>query len=57
MINQHDRGDAENILGMLIERDRVARTLKLTQTQYAKDVVEIFHMDKSTCKIKYCQDD
>jgi hypothetical protein len=47
-----DRGDAEYILGMLIERDRVARTLKLTQTQYSKDVVEKFHMDKSTCKIK-----
>ena len=47
-----DRGDTEYILGMLIERDRVARTLKLTQTQYSKDVVEKFHMDKSTCKIK-----
>ena len=32
-----DRGDAEYILGMLIERDRVARTLKLTQTQYSDD--------------------
>ena len=47
-----DRGDAEYILGMQIERDRTARTLKLTQTQYAKDVVKKFNMDKSTCGIK-----
>jgi len=47
-----DRGDAEYILGMQIERDRSAKTLKLTQTQYARDVVKKFNMDKSSCGIK-----
>ena len=46
-----DKGDASFILGMLIERDRVARTLKLTQSQYATDVVKKFGMDKSKCYI------
>lgn len=47
-----DRGDAEYILGMQIERDRQARTLVLKQTQYAKDVIGKFHMNNSKCPSK-----
>jgi hypothetical protein len=45
-----DRGDASFILGMSIERDRAARTLELTQAQYASEVVARFKMNNSKCK-------
>jgi hypothetical protein len=34
-----DRGDASFILDMTIHRDRKAKTLELSQAQYARDVV------------------
>jgi len=46
-----DRGDASFILGMSITRDRVARTLELSQAQYARDVVMRFKMQNSKCKL------
>jgi hypothetical protein len=42
-----DRGEVEYILGIQVVRDRNARTLKLVQTQYAKDVVKKFNMQNS----------
>ena len=42
-----DRGDASYILGMSIQRDRVAKTLELSQGQYARDVVTRFKMNNS----------
>jgi len=47
-----DRGDAAFILGIQIERDRAARTLIMKQTQYARDVVERFKMEKSKCRLR-----
>jgi len=47
-----DRGDASYILGMSIERDRVAKTLELSQGQYARDVVTRFKMNNSKCKLE-----
>jgi hypothetical protein len=46
-----DRGDASFILGMSIERDRAARTLELSQAQYARNVVKRFKMKDSKCKL------
>jgi len=46
-----DRGDASFILGMTILRDREAKTLELSQAQYARDVVTRFKMNKSKCKL------
>ena len=60
-----DRGDVEYILGIQIIRDRDARTLSMVQTQYAKDIVKRFNMEKSKCilqvpilpKTKFTSDD
>jgi hypothetical protein len=40
----HDQGPATSILGMKIERDRVARTISLSQPRYTKSILEAFGM-------------
>lgn len=45
-----DLGDATYFLGMEIKRDRKARTLKLSQTKYTKDILRRFDMFDSKHK-------
>ena len=42
-----DLGEAKVCIGLEIRRDRIAKTLSLTQSQYALNVLEQFRM--STC--------
>ena len=43
-----DLGPVKFIVGMEVQRDRKARTIKVVQCQYAKDLLERFHMDRAT---------
>jgi Reverse transcriptase (RNA-dependent DNA polymerase) len=44
VFDARDLGNAQYFLGMEIERDRMAGTLKLSQKKYAEDVVSKFGM-------------
>ena len=45
-----DKGDISFVLGMKIERDRIRKTLMITQKQYAEEVAKRFNMSNSKCK-------
>lgn len=46
----HDLGAASHFLGMSIQRDRKARTLKLTQTRYVTDLVDKYGLESGKSK-------
>ncbi|TPX48526.1 DNA-directed DNA polymerase [Synchytrium endobioticum] len=43
LFSMKDLGEAEYFLGMEIQRDRVARTITITQRKYIQDMLEKFH--------------
>ena len=50
MISKIKERDVSFVLGMKIERDRIRKTLMITQKQYAKEVAKRFNMNNSKCK-------
>ncbi|RXY01895.1 hypothetical protein DD576_30270, partial [Klebsiella pneumoniae] len=48
-----DLGAAKRILGMKISRDRTKKTIKLSQADYIKKVLERFAMQNAKCKTSF----